>query len=216
MSTQPDMPGSTNVRRVYYLIGLAGAALLLLGVFMPAIRRALDRDRLYVEYFVPEAVILLVCVAVSLFLMKRRKLRRLAFTGALALCVLSFSYFRNEHQKRERISKAYDRIYIGELEDREDKIDPELRKAGGKFREAMADLIRSGEEEERYRTGWVVMIAGSLLILGAGLMAYPSIERRVLTSFALFEQAKKKCPSCAGLNVAEAVKCKYCGGRISG
>jgi hypothetical protein len=214
MSTQPAVLDSANVRRVYYLIGLAGATLLLLGVFMPAIRRALDRDRLYIEYFVPEGIVLLICVAVSLFLMKRRELRRLAFIGALALGVLAVSYFRNEHQKRERISEAYDRIYIGELEDRENKIDPELRKAGRKMREAMADLIRSGEEEERYRTGWGVMIVGSLLILGAGLMAYPSIERRVLTSFALFEQPKKKCPSCAGLNVAEAVKCKYCGGRM--
>jgi hypothetical protein len=53
-----------------------------------------------------------------------------------------------------------------------------------------------------------------VLLLGAGLMTYPSVEPRVLTSFALFEQPKKRCPSCAGFNVAEAVKCKHCGGRV--
>jgi hypothetical protein len=196
---------------VWYLIGLAGAALLLLGVFMPAVRRALDRDRLYVEYFVPEAIALLVCVAVSLFLMKRRELRRLALIGAFALGVLAFSYFRNEHQKRERISAAYGRIYTGEIEDRVKEIDSGQRKLGREMREALADIIRSGEEGERYRTGWSIMVAGSVLLLGAGLMAYPSVERRVLTNFALFEQPKKKCPSCAGFNAAEAVRCKHCG-----
>src|SRR5204862_20245 len=134
----------------------------------------------------------------------RRELRRLAFIGALALGVLAVSYLRNEHQKSERINEAYGRIYTGDIEDKE--TDPKLRKLNREIRGEMADLIRSDEEGERYRAGWGVMVVGGVLLLGAGLMTYSFVEQRVLTTFALFEQPKKKCPSCAGLNVAEAVK----------
>jgi peptidoglycan/LPS O-acetylase OafA/YrhL len=190
MSTQSAAPDSTNVRRIYYLIGLAGAILLLLGVFMSAVQPTLGRDRLYLEYFLPEGIILILLVATAFILMKRRELRRLVFIGALAFGVLAFSYLRNEHQKSARISAAYGRIYTGDSEDKE--TDPQLRKLNKEAREGMAEVIRSFEEGERYGAGWWVMLVGSVMLLGTGLLTYSSVEQWVLTSFALFEQPKKK------------------------
>jgi hypothetical protein len=206
MSTQPAATGSNIARIIYYLIGLIGTVLLLVGVFMPAISRVLeDRERVYIEYFVPEGILLLLCVAASLFLMKRRELRRLVIIGVLAISVLTFSYLRNEQQKSARINEAYGWVY------KDKEPDPAMRERNRGGRKATADLIRSFEEGERYKAGWGVMIIGSVLLLGAGLLTYSSVEQGVLNTFALFEPSKKKCPSCAGLNAVEALKCKHCG-----
>ncbi|HEX8072525.1 MAG TPA: hypothetical protein VF546_21435 [Pyrinomonadaceae bacterium] len=189
MSTQPAAPDSANGRRIYYLIALAGAILLLLGIFMPTVRSPLRPDKLYIEYFLPEGIVLLLLGATAFILMKRRELRRLVFIGALALSVLAFSYLRNEYQKSARISAAYGRIYTGDIEDKE--TDPKLRQLNKEARESMAELIRSFEEGERYEAGWWVMIVGSVMLLGAGLLTYSSVELWVLNTFSLFEQPKK-------------------------
>lgn len=217
MSTEPPGSGMPKARTAIYLIGSAGAILLLSGVLLPAVEPSLGSTRPYIVYFPPEGVLLLLLVTASVVVMKRRGPRRLLAVGALALSTVAFSYGREEHRKSVRISEAWERASEEDQKSHPewplwwDDPDAESSSLRRKHIEGYVDLVRMMLEGDRYKEAWGVLIAGSVLLMTAGLLTYGSVERWVFQTFALYERPGKRCPSCAGLNSAEAVKCKHCG-----
>ena len=140
----------TDKRKV---LGLAGAGLLLLGVFTPIISFPIMGSLNYIQNGEPEGIIVILLAVISFVLVLINQYKALYVTGAGALGLLALTLINFEH----RVSDAGNRIQIDLSADNPFK-----------------DFGNLGYHSAELQWGWVILALGGLLIVAAAY-AKPSL-----------------------------------------
>ena len=184
------------------ILGILGGCLLILGAFVTAISGGITlwEGKSFLQYFPVTGVLLIGLAIASFVLIFWNKTTKLLYVSGAVFVLLIATHLYNQHQKSERVNRGYNHA---------------ISMSGNK-RELATDLARTMElfeNTEKYGVAWTVSIIGGLLVL-TPLLGEPQIQKWFASNFALSEPPTKRCPICAGVNVAEAVRCQHCGESI--
>lgn len=142
---------STNNRQ---LLGIAGAALLFLGVFMPIVKLPIVGDMNYFQNGKGDGIFVLVFAVGSLVLVLNRQYKGLWLPSIGSVAVLAFT-FMNFHSKMSQM-----------------KAQMEVDLAGNPYR-GLADLA---VQSIQLQWGWAVLVIGVALLMAAAAMNEPSTQ----------------------------------------
>jgi hypothetical protein len=135
-------------------LGLAGAAILMIGVFMPIVSLPVVGTMTYFKNGEGDGTVILGLGAISLLLVLANRLRLLAVTGLLSLGILGYTFYSLQSR-------------IAEM-----RANMERDLAGNPF----AGLARGMMEGVQLQWGWALLVAGAGLVFGASVMR-PTAQR---------------------------------------
>jgi hypothetical protein len=136
-------------------LGLAGSAILMIGVFMPIVSMPMVGTMTYFKNGEGDGSVVLALGAISLLLVLANRLRLLAVTGVLSLAILGYTFYNVQTR-------------IAEM-----RANMERDLAGNPF----AGLARGMMEGVQLQWGWALLVAGAGLVLAAS--ALPATAQRV-------------------------------------
>jgi len=137
--TRPNMP---------MVAGLAGAAVLFIGAFLPIVSLPVVGSVNYFNNGLGDGVILVGLALVSALLVVLKRYRGLLVTGILSLLLLGYSFWALTQKLTEAKSS----------------LDASL--AGNPF----AGLAQAAIQSVQIQWGWAVLVVGALTLLGAGVV----------------------------------------------
>ena len=129
-------------------VGLSACGLLALGVFLPIVRLPLVGSMNYFSNGKGDGIFVLGIAVVSLVLILINKYKALFVTGFVSVCMLAYTFFNFQRT----------------MSDMKDAMNTSL--AGNPFA-GFADLALQSVQLE---WGWVVLIAGTVLLVAAAIL----------------------------------------------
>jgi hypothetical protein len=170
------------------VLGVAGAATLFVGVFLPIVSLPIVGGQNYFQNGRGDGTILLVIAGVALLATLAKRFAWVSIAGVASLLLLGYTFVAF----RARIAEMRATM------DR-DLADNPFKGIG----EAMMQSVQ-------LQWGWAVLVVGALLVCAAGLAKGTPETLATDTS-----EPKRKCPECAERVLADARKCRYCGSALT-
>lgn len=167
-------------------VGYLGAALLLVGVFTPIISLPFVGTQNYFGNGEGDGVIILVLVLLSVLLISARWFRGLIVTGILSLLLLLSALLGFRRMMADMRSSMHTTL------------------ADNPF----AGIGEVMVEGVQLQWGWGVLLLGSVVLIGAGLMRAEGVTAENSEADARNE---RDCPWCAERILRRAVICRHCG-----
>lgn len=170
------------------VLGVAGAATLFVGVFLPIVSLPIVGAQNYFQNGRGDGTILLMIAGVAFLASLARRFAWVSIAGLISLLLLGYTFIAFRSRIAE-MRAAMDR----ELADNPFK----------GIGEAMMQSVQ-------LQWGWAVLVVGALLLCAAGSAKAPPNVVAMDTS-----DATRKCPECAERILADARKCRYCGSALA-
>ena len=170
------------------VLGVAGAATLFVGVFLPIVSLPIVGAQNYFQNGRGDGTILLFIAGVALLATLAKRFAWVSIAGIVSLALLAYTFIAFRSRIAE-MRAAMDR----------DLADNPFKGIG----EAMMQSVQ-------LQWGWAVLVVGALLLCAAGVGKAAPDRQTVSAS-----EATRKCPECAERILADARKCRYCGSMVN-